>query len=158
MDASQFKTLFLPVSSQMYGVAMRLTGNHQEAEDLVQEAFLRLWTRRERIGRVDRPEAYATTLLRRIFCDRLRLPVLHESDSTPDELPLASSEDISRVIEQADISAHVKAVIARLPTMQRLVITLKDVEDWNRDILHIPHPSFIQCRDESCECEMWSVE
>ncbi|MCI6617967.1 MAG: sigma-70 family RNA polymerase sigma factor [Prevotella sp.] len=128
MNASQFKTLFLPVAAQMYGVAMRLTGNRQEAEDLVQEAFLRLWTRRERIGRIDRPDAYATTLLRHIHCDRLRLTALRESHSTPEELPLASSEDISRAIEQADLSAQIKTLISRLPDTQRLIITLKDIE------------------------------
>lgn len=128
MDASQFKSTFLPASELMYRVAVRLTGNRQEAEDLVQEAFLRLWTRRERIGRIERPDAYATMLLRHIHCDRLRLTALRESDIPSEELTAAVSEDLGRFIEQADIATHVKTIIARLPDAQRLIITLKDVE------------------------------
>lgn len=128
MDASQFKSLFLPAASQLYRVALRLTGNPQEAEDLVQEAFLRLWTRRGRIGSIDRPEAYAVTLLRHIHCDQLRLMTVRESDKVPEQLPLEAFDDISHTIEQADLSDKVKALISLLPDTQRLIITLKDIE------------------------------
>ncbi|MDE6503954.1 MAG: RNA polymerase subunit sigma-70, partial [Muribaculaceae bacterium] len=42
MDASEFKRRFLPYHRRIYGVAFRLTGNLEDAEDMVQEAYLRL--------------------------------------------------------------------------------------------------------------------
>ena len=42
MDASEFKKMFLPLNKRMYWAAWQLTGNAQEAEDLVQEAYLKL--------------------------------------------------------------------------------------------------------------------
>lgn len=67
MEASQFKATFLPCHRCLYGVAWQLTGNAQEAEDLVQETFLKLWTRRHQLSNIDNPEAYSIVILRRIF-------------------------------------------------------------------------------------------
>ena len=43
MDANQFKEQFLPYHAKLYRVAFRLMGNTQDAEDMVQEAYLKLW-------------------------------------------------------------------------------------------------------------------
>ena len=49
MDANDFKRLFLPYHRKLYRVAFRLLGNVQDAEDMVQEAYLKLWKRREEL-------------------------------------------------------------------------------------------------------------
>ena len=46
MDAREFKRRFLPCHQKLYRVAFRLMGNAQDAEDMVQEAYLRLWKKR----------------------------------------------------------------------------------------------------------------
>ena len=57
MDASQFKTLFLPHSDLLYRTALRLTATVQSAEDLVQDTYLRLWLRREDLPQPLNPAA-----------------------------------------------------------------------------------------------------
>ena len=47
MTGEEFKQRFMPYSGKLYAVALSLTCNEQEAEDAVQDAFLRLWTRRD---------------------------------------------------------------------------------------------------------------
>lgn len=69
MEASQFKSLFLPCHHKLYAVAWRLTGNSQAAEDLVQETYLRLWTKRHQIADIENAEAYSISVLRRQFYD-----------------------------------------------------------------------------------------
>ena len=46
--------------------------NAQAAEDMVQETFLKLWMQRDKMEKVDNPEAYSITVLRRIFYDKMR--------------------------------------------------------------------------------------
>lgn len=47
MDAESFKNEFLPYHRKLYCVAYRLLENAADAEDLVQEAYLKLWDKRE---------------------------------------------------------------------------------------------------------------
>ena len=52
MDAAEFKQQFLPYHRKLYRVAFRLTGNPQDAEDMVQEAYLKLWNKRDELADV----------------------------------------------------------------------------------------------------------
>ena len=51
MDASDFKQRFLPYHRRLYRVAFLQLGNAQDAEDMVQEAYLKLWQRRNELPR-----------------------------------------------------------------------------------------------------------
>ena len=50
MDAASFKQQFLPCHAKLYRVAFRLMGNVQDAEDMVQEAYLKLWNKRDELS------------------------------------------------------------------------------------------------------------
>ncbi|HEY9551409.1 MAG TPA: RNA polymerase sigma factor [Prevotella sp.] len=133
MDASVFKQTFLPHSRRMYGMAFRLTGNVQASEDLVQEALLRLWLKRNALDKVVNAEAFCMTIVRNVFIDRCRKKV-HGLDMRPaDELNVPAEADTSRRVEQQEAAERVLSLIARLPEQQRLVITLRDVEDRSFD-------------------------
>lgn len=80
MQASEFKQLFLPCHRKLFSVAYRLMSNAQAAEDMVQETFLKLWMQRDKMEKVDNPEAYSITVLRRIFYDKMRAGHLQEVD------------------------------------------------------------------------------
>ena len=56
--------------SRLLGVAYRITGSRSDAEDVVQDAWLR-WQRTER-STIERPEAWLTTVTSRIALDRLK--------------------------------------------------------------------------------------
>ena len=62
MDTAEFKQQFLPYHRKLYRVAFRLTGNPQDAEDMVQEAYLKLWNKRDELADVLNTEAYCVTL------------------------------------------------------------------------------------------------
>lgn len=62
MDAAEFKQQFLPYHRKLYRTAFRLTENPQEAEDMVQEAYLKLWNKRDELAGVLNTEAYCVTL------------------------------------------------------------------------------------------------
>jgi len=138
MNASEFKQQILPLHRMMYWTAWRLSGNAQESEDMVQEAYLRLWTKRSELPKMNSPEAYCVTLVRHLYMDRHRGSYLQIVDTSTEELALETSENIEKRLEARDLSDKVKNVILKLPEQQRLVITLKDVEDRSfEEISHL---------------------
>ena len=129
MQASEFKQLFLPCHRKLFSVAYRLMGNAQAAEDMVQETFLKLWMQRDKIERIDNPEAYSITVLRRLFYDRMRTRHLQEVDKDVGSLQVTSSQNISRQLEAADEYQRVRQLISHLPEPQGRIMLMRDVED-----------------------------
>ena len=129
MQASEFKQLFLPCHRKLFSVAYRLMGNAQAAEDMVQETFLKLWMQRDKIERIDNPEAYSITVLRRLFYDKMRTGHLQEVDKDVGSLQITSSQNISRQLEAADEYQRVRQLISHLPEPQGRIMLMRDVED-----------------------------
>jgi RNA polymerase sigma-70 factor (ECF subfamily) len=129
MDAAEFKKIFLPCHQRLYAAAWRLTGNQQEAEDLVQDTLLRLWTKREDITVPDKAEAFAVTALRNLFYDKHRKKHLQENDEQPQEHQVRTDRDASDELQDKMEVGRVQQIIDRLPEKQRLVITLHDIDN-----------------------------
>ena len=49
MDAREFKQRYMPHHQVLYRVAYHLTGNEQDAEDLLQDLYLKLWQKRDNL-------------------------------------------------------------------------------------------------------------
>lgn len=47
MNKETFKQTYLPLSASMYRTAYRILGNPEDAEDMVQEAYMKLWKQRD---------------------------------------------------------------------------------------------------------------
>lgn len=129
MEASAFKQRFMPYWRHLFWTAWRLTGNTQDAEDLVQEAFLKLWTKRETLGNIDNDKAYLTTLITNMFRDRQRRAHLSIADSPPETLTIADEDNIMTQIEARDESEQVGILIGQLPKQQQLILKLHAVNN-----------------------------
>lgn len=95
----------------------------------MQEAYLKLWTRRGSLPKMESEKAYCITLVRNICLDRRRgqHPTVVSLDTArPAIYTLA---DINERIDHSLMAAKVKEAIKQLPEQQRLIITLKDIDD-----------------------------
>lgn len=128
MDAEEFKRRFLPLHIRLYRTAFRLMENAMDAEDMVQEAYLKLWERRDDLGHVANMEAYCTSLIRHICIDVFRRKRPEEDSPPPEEFPLTDNEDAATALERQDEAEQLTSLINRLPEGQRTVMTLHDVE------------------------------
>ena len=133
MNATEFKQKFLPCQGQLYRTAYRLMGNAQDAEDMVQEAYIRLWEKRHELGGVQHVEAYCTTLMRNLCYDRLRLMRPEEESRPPEELPLKAANDTAHEVEQRDEAAHIRRLMEHLPEQQRMVMTMRDILGYSME-------------------------
>ena len=66
MNAQEFKQRFMPFHRLLYRVAFHLTGNVQDAEDLLQDTYLKLWQKRDDIREEAVNQAYLVTLMRNL--------------------------------------------------------------------------------------------
>lgn len=130
MDANQFKELFLPYHAKLYRVAFRLMGNTQDAEDMVQEAYLKLWKKRNELpNNIESMEAYCSTLVKNICYDALRISQLDEDGRSPEEISIPESHNIAAEIEIKEEANQVMKLISQLPEQQQLIIQMRDVDD-----------------------------
>ena len=71
VSPDQFKQTFLPLHPKLYRVAYALTGNKDDSEDILQEAYCKLWNKRTDLTAINNPEAFSVTLVKifvLIFC------------------------------------------------------------------------------------------
>lgn len=127
MDSSAFKRLLLPHYRRMYATAITILRNSDDASDAVQEAFTRLWEKRDDLPNIDTPEAYCVTTIKRICIDRIRKNVLPLNEVTEDTLLISDDSDI-----QADNRESLQLVtllMNKLPEQQRQVLQLRAFND-----------------------------
>lgn len=131
MDATKFKQQFLPCHQKLYRTAYRLMGNSRDAEDMVQEAYLKLWNKRNELTGVLNPEAYCVVFIRNLCYDTLRRIQPDEEGRVSEELKLPADTDIAREVAQRDEVNQVRLLIDRLPEQQKRVLLLRDASGFS---------------------------
>lgn len=118
----------------VYGMALRLTGNDEEARDLTQDVLFRL---RKGLKRYKKGNfqgwLYRTTT--NAFRDRLRKVKRLREDELPASLPTAPSTDPSVETQalQMELAEVVQAALVKLPPDFREVIVLRDLQGCSYD-------------------------
>lgn len=72
MNAERFKAEVLPIRDKLFRTARRMLEDEADAEDALQEVFLKLWQMRENLDRYDSLEAFATTMTKNRCVDMIR--------------------------------------------------------------------------------------
>lgn len=116
VTADIFKRLYLPFHAKLYRIAFALVGNQEEAEDIVQEVYSRLWERKEELAAVRNPEAYAITLVKHFCLDYLRSPRANQpAAELEDAGEFLSDSSPEKETEEKDQIRQVQRWINELP-------------------------------------------
>jgi RNA polymerase sigma-70 factor, ECF subfamily len=112
----------------LYSVAYRLAGNHYDAQDLVQEALLRVRTGLERYepGSL---EGWLARIVTNVFLDDVRRKQRRPTDAFPDDPDRVLPESPSAEDASTELSAEIQAALAALPVEFRVPVVLCDVAD-----------------------------
>lgn len=130
MKNISFRNDVLPLKNELYRLALRITLNSAEAEDIVQDTLIKVWNKRDDWQNIDSIEAFSLTICRNISLDRLKKrDNQHESlDEDNTEMPLAtSSTPYEQMIERDRINL-VRQLVNSLPEKQRSCMQLRDFE------------------------------
>jgi RNA polymerase sigma-70 factor (TIGR02957 family) len=117
-----------------FAIAYRMLGSVSEAEDMVQEGFLRLHRARAQGERIESPRAYLSTVVSRLSLDQLRSMRVRRTSYVgewlPEPLVTSADEDPARKAEMADsLSLAFLVLLESLSPEQRAAFLLHDVFD-----------------------------
>ena len=129
MDAREFKQLFMPHHQLLYRVAYHLTGNAQDAEDLLQDLYLKLWQKRDDLPDEAIKEAYLVSMMRNLFIDQRRLKHLDASAELKNEEGPPDDQSLDRQIDARDEVTQVEGLIRQLSERDAKIIQMHLVDD-----------------------------
>ena len=121
-----------------FAIAYRMLGSVSEAEDVVQEAFLRLYRAEQEGERIESPRAYVATVVTRLAIDELRSArarrETYVGEWLPEPLVADPEADPARHAEIADsLSLAFLVLLESLSPEQRAVFLLREVFDYPYD-------------------------
>ena len=140
MKTISFQTDILPLKNELFRLALRITQNRFEAEDVVQETMLKVWKGRSEWDKIDNIEAYCLTVCRNLSLDKMRHMDNQvqniEQESEPADQSYSANPEEQAV--QHDRLQLVRQLISQLPEKQRTCMQLRDIEGKSyRDIATI---------------------
>lgn len=135
MTDIDFRRDLLPLRDRLFRLALRITLDRMEAEDVAEDVLVRVWERRESLREVESLEAYCLTTCRNLSLDRSAKAVAQHL-SLDDEAATGQTtahigddaHDPQATMEQRERIAAVRAAIATLPETQRTALMLREEE------------------------------
>lgn len=127
MTAERFRKEYLPLQDELYRVAFYILESTPDAEDAVQDLYLRLWDAADALDGISSPKAYCIRLLRNICVDKLR----RCRPDGEEKLPLQASDE-ALPDERLDGRQKLEAAIGRMSTLsesERTVLMMKVFDD-----------------------------
>ena len=129
MKKVSFRNDVLPLKDILYRLALRITLDSAEAEDIVQDTLIRIWNRREQWDEIENMEAFALTICRNLALDRAEkqennhLELDEQRMERPDQVPTPLDH-----AQQQDRIKLVRQLVDSLPERQRSCVQLRDFE------------------------------
>ncbi len=139
----------------MFSIAYRMLGSATEAEDIVQEAFLRFHRETSEGTRVDSPKAYLSAVTTRLSIDHFRSARVRRESYVgtwlPEPLLTDTEDDVARHAETADsLSMGFLVLLESLTPVERAVFLLREVFEYGFDeIARIVDKTEENCRQIS---------
>ncbi len=141
MTKQDFTQQILPFKNKLFRFALQIVGNVAEAEDVVQEVFIKLWKSREKLQEYNNLEAWCMRLTKNQAIDKIRSK--HRRVTDLDGVEITETDATPhRIAEVNDLMNLVYQSLAKLPEKQRQIMHLRDIEGFTyqeiSDTLEIP--------------------
>lgn len=129
MNQNEFVLLINPFKDKLFRLAKRLLVSTEEAEDATQEVLVKLWNKNDSLSTYNSVEAMAMTMTKNYCLDQLKskrasnLKIVHTNFTD-------RAASLQQKLEDTDSLSWVEKAINDLPKQQRLIIQMRDVEEY----------------------------
>lgn len=129
MKEISFKNDVLPLKDKLFRLALRITLNREEAEDIVQDTLMKLWNQRDEWSAIQNMETYSMTICRNLSLDAIEKKERQNIslDETVHDRPDTSRTQDEELMKQQQLNT-VMRIIGQLPEKQRTIMQLRDIE------------------------------
>ena len=121
MKTISFRDDILPLKDKLFRLALRITLNTEEAEDVVQDTMVKVWQQKENWQRLNSVEAYCMTICRHLALDKT-------TQAGRRNVPLSAPDEIASRNERVRM---IWSLMEKLPEIQRSILQLRDVEGYS---------------------------
>lgn len=132
MNLKDFNNKVYPLRDKIFRFAKRMLEQTEEAEDMVQEVFIRLWKNREKLDEYRSLEALAMITTKNLCLDKIKVrkfPV----ESWNDQRQFIETIPSETPPDHSDLIFGIKAAMNSLPEQVRLIVHLRDIEGYEFD-------------------------
>lgn len=128
MQEISFRDDILPLKDKLFRLALRITFNRAEAEDIVQDALIKVWSKREEWAQLESIEAYCLTVVRNLAIDWRQKKEAQNLELTPETQEMPDALTPESQMERNEQFRLVHRLINELPEKQRTIVQLRDIE------------------------------
>ena len=133
MELQEFKNILIPISPRLLRFAGRMLSNQEDARDVLQDVYLKLWLMREKLDAYRSLEALSMTMIKNACIDQLRKrkPFFQHNEAIEND----SSEngDVEELFTSNESYTNVLEMVNKLPEQQKAIIHLKDIEGYSTE-------------------------
>ncbi len=129
MNLLEFQNKVYPLKNKLFRFAKRFLDHTEESEDVVQEVFIKLWNRRDKLDEYRSVEALAMITTKNLCLDKIkakRYPVENMENHRLflENIPGETSADYS------DLIHGIHQAMKTLPEQQQIIVHLRDIEGY----------------------------
>ncbi len=131
MEMQAFKKELIPIKDKLFRLARTLLQNHEDAEDALQEVYMKLWNNKEIIDDLKSPEAYAMKVMKNHCLDKLKsrknkhMVEIREPEIGKEQITPFSSLSFD------NLKDLMLKLFSALPEQQRMIIHMRDIEHYS---------------------------
>lgn len=128
MQELSFRNDILPLKDKLFRLALRITFDRAEAEDVVQETLIRVWNKRDEWTQFGSMEAYCLTVAKNLAIDRSEKKDAQTVELTSEmEQASEASSPYEKLVNKERMTL-VHRLMNELPEKQRQIMQFRDIE------------------------------
>ncbi|MFT4762899.1 MAG: RNA polymerase sigma-70 factor (family 1) [Paraglaciecola sp.] len=128
MNSKEFQNTILPIKNTLFRLAKRVVGEASEAEDVVQEVFVKIWNQRSQLTEITNIEAWCMRLTKNLSIDKLRSKHRRTEAFQPEFDQVDDQQTPYQFVETNDTMQQIENMMNALPEKQKMVMHLRDIE------------------------------